>query len=510
MQRHLHERRASCLGTVVRSLFICLIFSFSHYCLSGSDGDAIGNFQDVDSDNDGISDLDEGLCSGNLSYEITGPVSSSGPLTDSLVEAGAGGTGMLAMNEDSYTMSFSIPGESFTAFEIRYASLSPRGLTAISVGVELEDSTIISNLDFELYFSDVNGSNSAAVDDGHAHWGNIADYTSSANNYALHAVKQQGSPFGSTDYFVQSATSANINRQSWADAAYIVPASVTPQNKIRRIILSVNNSNPRVPPLVMHSFVYVHGLSCAYTDNDGDGIPNRLDLDSDNDGCADAVEGSATFSLADLSTIPSGPDITIANGTGSSASQNLNLGTAVDASGMPSVASGGQSIGDSQLAVGPLISTQPQDQSITLGSSAVFSIAAEVWQTTVYDANHAPDYSVGISQGAPTIQWQYSDDGGVSWSNATAANMSGANTNTLTVSNNSATMVGYQFRALLDCPQNQCPLISASATLHAASSPSSGQSYPVPALSLPALWALTLLTLITALSRLRSSHQAYY
>ena len=35
-------------------------------------------------------------------------------------------------------------------------------------------------------------------------------------------------------------------------------------------------------------------------DTDGDGIPNRLDLDSDGDGCSDAVEGGGNFTSADL------------------------------------------------------------------------------------------------------------------------------------------------------------------------------------------------------------------
>ena len=37
-------------------------------------------------------------------------------------------------------------------------------------------------------------------------------------------------------------------------------------------------------------------------DLDSDGIPNRLDLDSDGDGCSDAVEGAAAFTSADLVT----------------------------------------------------------------------------------------------------------------------------------------------------------------------------------------------------------------
>ncbi|GEM_PF-4045142 len=70
-------------------------------------------------------------------------------------------------------------------------------------------------------------------------------------------------------------------------------------------------------------------------DTDGDGIPNRLDLDSDSDNCPDAIEGSSGFTSEDLITAIS-PLV------------GQNLGNTVDENGIPNIANGGQGVGDSQ------------------------------------------------------------------------------------------------------------------------------------------------------------------
>jgi gliding motility-associated-like protein len=92
-------------------------------------------------------------------------------------------------------------------------------------------------------------------------------------------------------------------------------------------------------------------LSCT-TDTDGDSILNHLDLDSDNDGCVDAIEGGASILPTQL--VSAGGIATV--GTGSTASnQNLCGGTTC-------VSTSGSNIGLPQL-------TSPTNYSNTTGQT---------------------------------------------------------------------------------------------------------------------------------------------
>ncbi|MDP1763203.1 MAG: HYR domain-containing protein, partial [Sediminibacterium sp.] len=69
--------------------------------------------------------------------------------------------------------------------------------------------------------------------------------------------------------------------------------------------------------------------SCG--DTDGDGIPDYLDLDSDGDGCSDAIEGSMSFSVTQTS--------------------GGRLTGAVNGQGIPILAGNGQGVGTSQTSI---------------------------------------------------------------------------------------------------------------------------------------------------------------
>jgi hypothetical protein len=98
-----------------------------------------------------------------------------------------------------------------------------------------------------------------------------------------------------------------------------------------------------------------HTVTACSTDTDGDGIVNSLDLDSDGDGCSDAIEGAGTFTPTNLvaSTMLGGNSGV--GYTGTSATPVVsNLGNTVNTTvgspsyGVPTIATTGQGLGDSQ------------------------------------------------------------------------------------------------------------------------------------------------------------------
>ncbi|MCW3168675.1 hypothetical protein OMO38_09050 [Chryseobacterium sp. 09-1422] len=94
-----------------------------------------------------------------------------------------------------------------------------------------------------------------------------------------------------------------------------------------------------------HGFIFgVYNKNCN-ANTDGDAYPNHLDLDSDNDGCTDAVEGGGAFTAADLQ-----PGLGVL--AAQSPNQNLgnNVGNTATTMGVPILAGTGQTFGDSQNA----------------------------------------------------------------------------------------------------------------------------------------------------------------
>jgi hypothetical protein len=142
----------------------------------------------------------------------------------------------------------------------------------------------------------------------------------------------------------------SIDNATWVD----VTGTLTYNNVATNVSggLSSNNSNITNFPSNTNAYKYyrIYGLTassvggaateiyfketiCTDIDTDSDGIPNRLDLDSDGDGCSDAIEGAAAFTAANLSA------------TGALSG---SVSTATATLGVPTLAGTGQSMGYSQ------------------------------------------------------------------------------------------------------------------------------------------------------------------
>lgn len=137
-----------------------------------------------------------------------------------------------------------------------------------------------------------------------------------------------------------SSTSANIgmaNDDVWRRLSLDFIAPTTSTVTLEILNLQVSNSGN---DLGIDNIVLTPYFIC---DTDGDGIPNSRDLDSDGDGCTDAIEGGATFINANLVN---------ATGTLSTQTPNQNLGNAVGNTattvGVPTIAGAGQTVGQSQ------------------------------------------------------------------------------------------------------------------------------------------------------------------
>jgi gliding motility-associated-like protein len=487
--------------------FIFLLFTFTQFtnaqCIAvdDCDGDGILNVNDLDDDNDGILDTDEGYSEtvtnylANPSFENNDPNvgnqrggSYLGPGTGNVGIAVDNwdlvwGTGDLydnatrsdfAASDGSYYVGFhSGDGNSDSSYDEDSADtrevLIHNLETPLQAGVQYTLSFDLAAYDFdnnlnntppvEIEFYTLNDDIAIEGDDD----GDGVPNYSDIDYIDLNDLYQDGNIEGDLatgnsgiTYQAKMGSAGLYDVDGWSSATF----TFTPSSNIDRILLTPTSGS--------HEGVFVDNFTLVATgatftsiDTDGDGIADHLDTDSDNDGCNDADEAYG-FSGTDSNSDGTYGDVITSlevdsNGLVTAAGVT---GTSYNTSPQTTTSPSGNKF---QIAtVTSVDATALQDKSVVEGNGTTFTITSSSATSTVtYTTPGTPDYTSGQTNVSISLQYQWQENG----SNISDGGVySGTNTNTLSISEVSG-LDGNVYNLVITHPDNICIENQNSATL---------------------------------------------
>ena len=313
-----------------------------------SDNDGIDDNCDQDDDNDGILDVDE--CPTPTNSGLTGPLTT---FTSHITTTNASSVTVphvldsITYNGTTYT-DFVLPDSYESSFTLGCAScvvLQENGVTPYNYSSLTWDTDILvdafDNRNLAAY-QQLDGNNYSDGDYYDLKYNNpiyssaggfIAVTERAGNNeQVVQALDESGNLIG-TAITIFTSNYVNLGVKVYTNfpsdvymALYPIDDLVSVGTEIYGIRVSFGNNNTTDGP---DGKVFLFGDNSLFAcDYDNDGIPNHLDLDSDNDGCLDAIEGGGSFTNADL--------------------LNGRLTGGVGTNGIPTVAGVGQTLGESQ------------------------------------------------------------------------------------------------------------------------------------------------------------------
>ncbi|MBT8328053.1 MAG: hypothetical protein KJP21_10055, partial [Bacteroidia bacterium] len=261
---------------------------------SDFDGDGIIDIYDLDDDNDGILDEDEGCTSPtNDTLDIFGTW-------------GASGTVITLDTNGSYTAT-NING---SGLDLRFTEVQggragfPRTFTNVIGSIQGSDTVGASSI------SEVNLSDSVYArleyiieffETGTTDTVQVCDFSfiiGDVDERELYGKFSSPPTFGSIPSHVSLLNNATTGDYLSANTTAINNASdggdvsITFSNPISSFGWTSEKTHSTNLGMLIKSIDFTL-CSCVPSDYDNDGIPNHLDLDSDNDGCPDALEGDS-------------------------------------------------------------------------------------------------------------------------------------------------------------------------------------------------------------------------
>ncbi|MDD5150858.1 MAG: hypothetical protein PHC28_10350, partial [Flavobacterium sp.] len=447
-------------------------------CLVGTDtdGDGVSDLCDLDDDNDGILDTVEcpanevlfanlkplypavipatGLTVGDR-IKKTGALVFGAQTYDMIIEMTSVqlGTGAITLQSGSLVLANCVPNTNpYAGMKVEFV---PTGSAPTAVGTN-PAYTPATIPEWTLLVGDVDGNGNAnfgeVIGSSLAYYPTVASVGSRLSNLGITLdVSGFGGPGAGYVY----------HRPIQLDGTTIVPNDTTnsPAYAVQGTFVNYTTNNyvygltgSQSTPVGARA-MYAEISNPSLCDDDGDGIPNSFDLDSDNDGCSDANEyyNSATADGGDGGVYGTGTPVINADGTVTAASYT-------------------GSYANVNIATGVQITTAPVNQTIVNGNSTTFSVVATATNTTVYTGtapNTLPDYThpttVDVSSGL-VYQWL---ENGIPLINTGI--YSGTNTATLSISNVTG-LNGNVYTVVITHPNRVC-LEQISATLSTSENP---------------------------------------
>ena len=306
-----------------------------------ADGDGIANSADLDDDNDGILDTAEGCSSTVTMASLTAgaltTLNNTGTTVFPLVPSGAtlpnnGVTFTRTSGANTWgsstpaiaTTTANINGVTTAPFSTTYLDLLgtvPRVFT-IDFGTSANAlSTVHNTYQYIIGIAGLGGENTAVTNTFSVPL-TVASNSNVFNTNLYSLLNGAVAASGATGTVFSTNTPLTTTQ---GYTFFLVPTSVA------SLTMTLSGANDP------HGIIFgVYNADCR-TDADGDIIPNYLDVDSDGDGCADAVEGSenVTYSMVNPLTATNPGQINVRfNGTTAGTPSQI-ISTSTAANGVP-------------------------------------------------------------------------------------------------------------------------------------------------------------------------------
>ncbi|MGL2966935.1 T9SS type B sorting domain-containing protein [Flavobacterium sp. XGLA_31] len=501
-------------------------------CAIDDDHDGINNNIDLDIDNDGLTNCTESYGDQNFNLTNTsigainvgnyidtyiGTIAFSGtgiPSTTPLVgdangnfitEASAGKN-----NAVKYNNAFNNP----ISLAIEYAA------TALSTDLFTSNTEIRISCPVTKTLTILNPDNQLLIDtnyDGYFESG-VTQYSSFEIRFRLNSTVPLAAGTGTFSIradMITSLTVTNINLidDTTSRVALKLIATCVPKDSDNDLVYDaydLDSDNDSIPDFFENqgqnvaalSHVDVNGdgiddlfgMGIIPADTDGDGYPNYLDLDSDNDGIFDTIESGSPGNSTNTSGVPG--NLVGSNGLENTVETPVESGiinytiTDTDGDGIfnyieadsdddgcyDTIEAGFDDLNNDGI-VGDAIPPNIMGYGLVISSNSYgvpnsnYTIAAPITITTQpqdFIACELQPATFTIVTGTPitSYQWQVSTNGGTTWTNLTNSLIySGVTTNSMTITSVAPSMTGNQYRVFLNRSGNTCGLYSAAAVL---------------------------------------------